>query len=59
MATTTIVRLRPIAFASRLASSAPAIDPATTMLVTHSVCFVVRSNSLVMNRSAPEMFPRS
>jgi hypothetical protein len=51
--------LRPIAFARRLAASAPTIDPATTIVATHSVCFVERSNSFVTNRSAPEMLPRS
>jgi hypothetical protein len=54
-----MVGLRPIALARRLAMRAPAIEPATTMEVTHSVCLVVRSKSFVMKSSAPEMLPRS
>jgi hypothetical protein len=58
-ATSIIVGLRPSALARRLAASAPAIDPATTIVATHSVCFVLRSKSSVMKSSAPEMLPRS
>src|ERR1700750_539121 len=46
-ATSTIVGLRPMALARRRADSAPQIEPATTIVATHSVCFVERSNSLV------------
>jgi hypothetical protein len=51
--------LRPIAVASRLATGAPAMEPATTIVATHSVSFVESPNSSSMNSSAPEMFPRS
>src|SRR3954470_16258559 len=43
IATTPIAVFRPSALARRLAASAPAIEPATTIVATHSVSFVVRS----------------
>jgi hypothetical protein len=58
-ATSTIAGLRPIAFDSRPPVSAPTIEPTTTIVATHSVCFVERSKSLVMNSSAPAIAPRS
>jgi hypothetical protein len=58
-ATSTIVRLRPIASASRPPVNAPTTEPATTIVATHSVWCVVRSKSLVMNSSAPAIAPRS
>jgi hypothetical protein len=35
------------------------IEPTTTIVAAHSVCFVERSKSLVMNSSAPAIAPRS
>ena len=45
--------------ATKRGVSAPTIEPTTTIVATHSVCFVERSKSLVMNSSAPAIAPRS
>jgi hypothetical protein len=42
-----------------LATPLSTAKPATTIVATHSVCFVERPKSLVMKSSAPEMAPRS
>ena len=59
MATSIIDRLRPIRLASRPPTSAPAISPITTAVVTSSCWWVVSPNSWVMNSSAPAMLDRS
>ena len=58
-ATISIDFLRPNAFATAPPITAPVTSPTTTAVVTSSSCLVDRSNSSLMNSSAPAMFDRS